>query len=319
MSRVAWSLLGVLLISACATEEATEPVRDAGPADTGLRVTDTGPRDAGVDVPRDVGFDAGPRDVGFDIGFDTGPRDTGNDVGFDTGPRDTGNDVGFDTGPRDAGQSVPLPRDVQSGAQCRALLTQLGVTWTSAGATMGIVDPIYVSSPVNGVNFRYSSYTASAGRMLMDCRLGVALWHLTNALRTRWNITDVVHLGVYNYRTISGSTMLSQHAYATAIDLNNFRTAAGLTHSVTTEFVANGRPTCPPRATNPKDQLLKEIACWMYDSGVFHIILTPNYNSAHRDHYHVDLTPGSQFIGVEIPGGIDPEPSPWLDWYLDDH
>ncbi len=245
------------------------------------------PRDTGIDVGRDVGFDVG-RDVGFDVGFDTGP-------------------------------TVPLPRDAPSGAECRALLTRLGVNYTVSGPTMGIANPVTVQTPINGVNFRYNTFTGSPGRMLMDCRLGVALWHLTNALRTRWDVTDVIHLGVYNYRFISGTMTLSQHATATAIDLNNFRTSAGVTHSLVTEFVANGRPTCPPRASNPRDRLLKEIACWMYDSGVFHIILTPNYNSAHRDHFHVDLTTGSQFVGLEIPGGVDPELPPFFEQFMDDH
>ncbi len=72
--------------------------------------------------------------------------------------------------------------------------------------------------PLNGVNFRSSSFTAAARPLFMDCRLAVALWHLTGALRTRWNVTDVAHLGIYNYRVIAGTTTLSQHSYATAID-----------------------------------------------------------------------------------------------------
>jgi hypothetical protein len=30
---------------------------------------------------------------------------------------------------------------------------------------------------------------------------------------------------------------------------------------------------------------------------IFNIILTPNYNAAHRDHFHVDLTPNAHFLG----------------------
>jgi hypothetical protein len=29
---------------------------------------------------------------------------------------------------------------------------------------------------------------------------------------------------------------------------------------------------------------------------VWNIVLTPNYNADHRNHFHVDLTPGSDFI-----------------------
>ncbi len=215
--------------------------------------------------------------------------------------------------------NVPLPRDVMQGASCHALLDRLAIRYTVSGPTMGIVDPLRVTTPINGVTFRYASYTAAVSPMLMDCRLAVALYHLTRELRARWDVTDVVHLGVYNYRVIAGSTTLSQHSYATAIDIANLRTSNGTTHSVQSDFVANGRPTCPPRATNARDRLLKEVACWMHESRVFHIVLTPNYNADHRDHFHVDLTPGSNFIGLELPPLMDPEPDGWFAPYLDDH
>jgi hypothetical protein len=146
----------------------------------------------------------------------------------------------------------------------------------------------------------------------MDCRLGVALYLLTRELRTRWDVTALAHYGIYNYRVIAGTTTLSQHSYATAIDLANFRTAAGVTHSLQNDFTMNGRPTCPPRSTTARDRVLKEIACWMYDSRVFNIVLTPNYNADHRDHFHVDLTVGSH-------EGVDPEPDPFFDRLLDDY
>lgn len=34
-----------------------------------------------------------------------------------------------------------------------------------------------------------------------------------------------------------------------------------------------------------------------YDQYIWSIILTPNYNAAHDNHFHVDLTPGSHYIG----------------------
>ena len=49
----------------------------------------------------------------------------------------------------------------------------------------------------------------------------------------------------------------------------------------------------------------------MYENRIFNIVLTPNYNSAHDNHFHVDLTEGSNFIGSSVPPeyyvGDDPE------------
>jgi hypothetical protein len=42
--------------------------------------------------------------------------------------------------------------------------------------------------------------------------------------------------------------------------------------------------------------LLREIVETLFAEGVFNIILTPDYNEAHHDHFHCDLTPGSHFF-----------------------
>jgi len=46
----------------------------------------------------------------------------------------------------------------------------------------------------------------------------------------------------------------------------------------------------------------------MWNQGAFQTILTPNYNAAHRNHFHVDT--GGSFIkdrhGEQLLPGIDP-------------
>ncbi len=307
--RRAVCLLSLLALTACSANESAE---DAAPDAAVLSDSepDAEARDDVASMPdSEPDADAPANDAGIDARAD---------ASIDARPDATARDTGVDAR-ADAAVNVPLPRDVTQGASCHALLDRLGIRYTISGPTMGIVDPLRVTTPINGVTFRYASYTAAVTPMLMDCRLAVAFYHLTRELRTRWDVTDVVHLGVYNYRVIAGSTTLSQHSYATALDIANLRTSNGTTHSLVTDFVANGRPTCPPRATNARDRLLKEVACWMHESRVFHIVLTPNYNAAHRDHFHVDLTPGSNFIGFELPPLMDPEPNGWFAPYIDDH
>jgi len=36
----------------------------------------------------------------------------------------------------------------------------------------------------------------------------------------------------------------------------------------------------------------------MWDQRIFNIILTPNFNAAHHNHLHVDLTPGVRGVGL---------------------
>jgi hypothetical protein len=298
LPRMRVAIACAVLVVACGAEEDVSVVSDGAVRDAAALPGDVADVQA---LP-----DAAPS-------MDVAPDRTASvDARADTTP-DAARDAGVDV------LSVPLPAAVAPGAECYALLTRIGMVYTRAGPSMGIVDPVTVSMPINGVNFHGISYDSAARPLLMDCRLAVALWHLTTALRTRWNVTDLVHLGIYNYRVIAGTTTLSQHSYATAIDLADFRTADGTTHSVARDFTMNGQPTCPPRTTSARDRLLKEVACWMYDSRVFHTILTPNYNDAHRDHFHCDLTTGAHTIRLDLPGGVDPEHHPFFDLFMDDH
>ncbi len=350
MRPIAALLLFATCVSACGADDGAEPApnnegnelppdgsaedvaveNDAGPGDTGSPVveTDTGTLDTGTEPPQ--AMDSGnplAMDVPavrdrptMDVRPDTGPMrmDTGP-VRVDTGP------PRVDTGPprvdvpRDTGQvPVPVPGTVSPGASCHALLDRLGVRYSNGPASRGVVDPVTVTTPIEGVHYRYASFTAAERPLLMDCRLAVALVRLGRELRSRWNIDTVQHIGIYNYRVIAGTTRLSQHAYAMAIDIGGFRSATGTNYSVLTDFVETASSTCPLRSSNAVDRVLKEIACWMYDSRTFNIILTPNYNSAHRNHYHVDLTSGSHFVGQELPQGVDPPHSPFFDLLIDD-
>ena len=73
-----------------------------------------------------------------------------------------------------------------------------------------------------------------------------------------------------------------------------------------TDFVITRRADdCPMMSSSEPDRVLKEIACALWSEGIFQIVLTPNYNDAHRNHYHVDLTEGSMYLGVGVEG-VDP-------------
>jgi hypothetical protein len=308
------AVLSVVLLGACGGDESAVTPDASGEVD----VVEGDTRDASL-LDRFVESDGETADVTRDVALDVGRLDAGMDVPRDaSSPRDV-RDVVDASRVTDVGaQDVPLPGTVAAGETCHALLRRLGLTFTVGPTTRGVVDPVTVTTPINGVRIFSSSYSGSERPLLMDCRLGVALYLLTRELRTRWDVTALAHFGIYNYRVIAGSTTLSQHAYAMAIDLASFRTSGGVVHSVLSDFTMNGRPTCPPRSTTARDRVLKEIACWMYDSRAFNIVLTPNYNADHRDHFHVDLTAGSHFIGAELPSGVDPELDPFFARLIDD-
>jgi hypothetical protein len=77
---------------------------------------------------------------------------------------------------------------------------------------------------------------------------------------------------------------VSEHAYANAIDLARFVLKNGTLVDVKRDFDrAEGVPLRPAGA------LLRAISQRAFDEDVFSHVLTPFFNAAHRDHFHLDL------------------------------
>lgn len=192
---------------------------------------------------------------------------------------------------------------------CHGMLDALGLDWTVASAQPGIADPVRVQPLIHGVSYRYVSNT-TATPLLMDCELGVRL-HQLSALVAEYGIVEIEHIGIYNYRCIGGGDPAtgctpSQHAYARAIDLHAFNTADGTRYSTETDFVITTRhDSCPIPSSSEADRILKDIACRLVADRIFQIVLTPNYNADHRNHFHCDLTEGSMYLGTGA-WGVDP-------------
>ncbi|SFL77727.1 extensin family protein [Pseudomonas sp. NFACC46-3] len=94
-------------------------------------------------------------------------------------------------------------------------------------------------------------------------------------------VARVDHLGSFACRNMYGreSGARSQHATASALDIAGFRLADGRTISVLRDW--------------PKDNAdarflrqVREGACDM-----FSVVLSPDYNAAHRNHFHLDVGP----------------------------
>ncbi|MGA4530548.1 extensin family protein [Ectopseudomonas chengduensis] len=90
-------------------------------------------------------------------------------------------------------------------------------------------------------------------------------------------VTRVEHVGSFACRSIAGSQRPSQHSYANALDMVGFRLRDGQHISVLRDWPGQGGKARFLR-------LVQEAAC---DS--FNVTLGPEYNTAHRDHFHVDM------------------------------
>jgi len=115
----------------------------------------------------------------------------------------------------------------------------------------------------------YGSETATLrpGEANMQCPLAVGsyMW-----LREA-NMLAITHLGQW-----------SEHAFANAWDITGFELEDGRMISVLKDWNGNDK-TRQKFLRGARDKACK----------IFRVTLSPDYNAAHRDHFHVDMGPSS--------------------------
>lgn len=196
--------------------------------------------------------------------------------------------------------SVDITVDEPVVESCQGWLDLYRLDYMPGPTRDGVADPVTVKLPLGGLSYRYSANTTARETLFGDCELMHSLAQAAPILRAR-GIEEVIDIGIYNYRCIDQSKTppncnMSQHAYAKAIDIAGFVDGEGTTYSVLDDWVIDTTDTCTAETEGDKDAFLHEVICELKAAGVWNIVLTPNYNSAHRNHFHVDLTPGSDFI-----------------------
>lgn len=92
-------------------------------------------------------------------------------------------------------------------------------------------------------------------------------------------VTRVEHLGSFACRNIYNRAegRLSQHASANALDIAGFRLADGRSISVLKDWPGQG----------DKARFLRQVRDDACDD--FNVVLSPDYNAAHRNHFHLDM------------------------------
>ena len=126
-------------------------------------------------------------------------------------------------------------------------------------------------------------FTTSNPAMTCPVAAGLTLW-MEQAVQPRareilgQEVTRISHLGTYNCRRQYGSDSApwSEHATGNAIDIAGFELADGSTISLMDDWEGDGSKALFLRA-------IRDEAC-----PIFGTVLSPDYNAAHRDHFHLD-------------------------------
>ncbi|AJO76826.1 extensin [Pseudomonas sp. MRSN 12121] len=142
--------------------------------------------------------------------------------------------------------------------------------------------------PLHNVLRVQGGEVALSSSFLASCPLAVAFalyqrHGLQPAARAVYGqeISRVEHLGSFACRNMYGreTGARSQHATADALDISGFRLADGRRISVLEDWPGEG-------ANARFLRLAREGAC-----DAFNVVLGPDYNAAHRNHFHLDVGP----------------------------
>lgn len=90
-------------------------------------------------------------------------------------------------------------------------------------------------------------------------------------------IEKIETFGTYNCRPIAGSGKLSEHAHSNAIDVSAFVLSDGRRISIQKDWDGD-------RQTRQFLKIVHASACKRFNT-----VLSPDYNAAHRDHFHFDM------------------------------
>jgi hypothetical protein len=199
-------------------------------------------------------------------------------------PLDLSDPVGAFTGRKLAGLA-------DEGEHCQALLHRAGVNFTALPARR------------SGEQCGYSHavrFTEGGARLIdyhpaglgTNCAVaaGLALWewHVVQPAALEHfgrQVETIEHFGSYSCRRLygRGEGDWSEHATANALDVAGFTLSDGTRISVASHWDDGGA----------RERFLKQVRDGACD--LFATVLSPDYNQAHRDHFHLDQADRGQF------------------------
>jgi hypothetical protein len=208
---------------------------------------------------------------------------------------------------------------------CLGELASRRIAHTRVAEAPGVLVPVRVPEGVGGV--RYHTALASDARAtspyeVFDCRLVLALDDLSKIL-VRHGVDEVVTFSAWRPpgKRWPAGRLAHRHPGALAVDVKTLRGHTSAKELPATEVPATeasppgapanrfsleieddyrgaiGQPSCGPRAQEPSEpaenaKRLRAIVCEAVGERLFTSVLTPNHDHAHRNHLHLELTPG---------------------------
>lgn len=128
-------------------------------------------------------------------------------------------------------------------------------------------------------DIRYSS------KPKMSCPLALAFAEFERIIQEEAmahlgkRVKKINHVGTYNCREMALYDFISEHSYANGMDIASFELEGGRTLTISKDYFDE----------DAGGEFLRALAKRIYAEGVFSVVMTPNADSLHKNHLHVDM------------------------------
>jgi hypothetical protein len=150
----------------------------------------------------------------------------------------------------------------------------------------GIANAVEIAGRLGGVE------VTGPSPLVIDCSLAVSLDEAGRYLRAL-GVDKATYSSAYSRRSVRGTNRPSKHSYGLAIDVSGFAGPELGTMSVARDYEQGlgDAVDCVGTPMTQAGAVLKILQCQMVRSGLFHLVLSPDYDDAHHDHYHLEVKP----------------------------
>jgi len=137
--------------------------------------------------------------------------------------------------------------------------------------------------------------TSEDQQLVIDCSLAVSLDEAGKYM-TALGLDKATFSSGYSRRNVRGTNHPSKHSYGLAIDVHTFSGPELGTLRVDRDFEQGlgDEMDCVGSPLTQGGAALKILQCQLVRSGLFYLVLSPDYDDAHHDHYHLEVKPWAQ-------------------------
>lgn len=176
---------------------------------------------------------------------------------------------------------------------CTDELDARHVRWKKASRP-GIAVPVEITGPLGGVEL------ASWGQpLVIDCSLAVSLDEAGRYLRAL-GIDKAMFSSAYSRRKVRFTDHWSKHSFGLAIDVHSFTGPDVGTLRIDRDFEQGlgDDMDCVGHPLTQGGAILEILKCQLVRSGLFDLVLSPDFDDAHHDHFHLQVKPWAERDGL---------------------